>query len=313
MNQIYTAKNYFEEILLGSNSNGIGFINESLHAHTYKGQLGYNRSRNYSDEVVSVGLLQNNMLEIGIDQSVLTSHLCGCVKNDVCRKLMLNSSFVTIVPKTKYKPHLQLSPGSRIGHANLAANSGYGSLGGFIIPRVNNGNLYAVSNNHVLADTNNGRPGDPVYHMGLLPNRIGRLLNYVPISSTGVNKLDVAVAELENFTFNNPPSFAKCRPAKIGERVYKQGASTGLTYGVIRSLNYTSKINYGRFNAVFADQIQIAALNSVFSSPGDSGSIIKAGSDHAHVGLLFGGNDTYTMANHQTDVATKLSEWGYLK
>jgi hypothetical protein len=210
---------------------------------------------------------------------------------------------------------LQLSPGTKVGHTNLAVRASYGSLGGFIVPRTNTGNLFAVSNNHVLADTNNGSIGDNIYHLGNnnLPVKIGRLKNYVPIKASEPNKLDLAVAELENYAFNSPPNFAKYRKAQLGERVYKQGASTDWTAGIIRSLNYTTKVNYGGFNAVFVDQIQIAALNHPFSLPGDSGSIIKASNDNAHVGLLFSGNDKYTVANHQTDVAEQLNKWGLTK
>ncbi len=315
MKHIYDAKNYFEEILLGSNSNGIGFVNESFHKHSNKFNFGNNHTRNYADDIISVGLLSGNVLEIGVDKVSLSTQLCGCVKDDFCRRLNLSSTLVRVMPKTKYRAHLQLFPGTKIGHTNLAVRSGYGSIGGFLIPRTNNGNLYAVSNNHVLADTNNGFPGDSVYYMGEnnFPVKIGTLKNYVPISSTQPNKLDLAVAELENYSFDNPPNFAKCRKAQLGERVYKQGASTGTTHGVVRSLNYTTKVNYGRFNAVFVDQIQIATLTHPFSLPGDSGSIIKASRDNAHIGLLFSGNDTYTVANHQIDVANQLIKWGLNK
>jgi hypothetical protein len=233
----------------------------------------------------------------------------------MCRKLNLNAVSVQVIPKVRYTPHLQLAPGTKIGHTNLAIKASYGSLGGFIVPRTNTGNLFAVSNNHVLADTNKGVPGDNVYYIGNnnFPVKIGVLKNYVPIKASEPNKLDLAVAELENYSFNSPPSFAKYRKPQLGEKVYKHGASTGLTTGIIRSLNYTTKVNYGGFNAVFVDQIQIATINGPFSLPGDSGSIIKGSNDNAHVGLLFSGNDRYTMANHQTDVAEQLMKWGLTK
>lgn len=315
MRNIYSAKTYIEEILMGSNTDGIGFINESSSDHFQK-SLNFTRfsnHRNHSDGIISVGLLNGNKLEIGIDIAhVHTNNYCDCLRNDVCRKLMVNTAYVQVVPKRPYYAHLQLVPGKKVGHVNLVGNS-YGSLGFFLLPYSNNKNARIVSNNHVLADSNNANIGDAIYSLDNSAQKIGVLDNYLPIYSPGENRLDLAVAQLQGFDSPTPRGSAGYRTPSIGEKVYKYGATTGKTEGIVRSLHYTSKIKYGNSSAVFVDQIQITSNRTgySFSEGGDSGSIIKSSYDDALVGLLFAGNGNWTLANHQTLVVDQLKKWGY--
>ncbi|MBL7909810.1 MAG: hypothetical protein JNJ41_01990 [Bacteroidia bacterium] len=314
MKNIYNGKSFIEEVLLGTNTNGIGFINESAQNHFQKSSAftGFNSNANYANDIISVGLLNGNILEIGIDSGLTKSQaFCSCLKNDICRKLMINEAYIQIRPKQKYNAHLTLNPGNKVGHVNLAGNS-YGSLGFFLLPRNKNENPCIISNNHVLADSNNANVGDAIYSLDGSAVRIGTLDNYVPITN-GANRLDLAIAELHGFSNPIPKNSAGYRTPFIGEKVYKRGATTGVTNGIVRSLHYTSKINYGGFNAVFVDQIQITTgiAGHSFSAGGDSGSIIKSRTDNALVGLLFAGNGTWTLANHQTLVVQQLKQWGY--
>lgn len=315
MRNIYVAKTYFEEILMGTNTEGVGFINESARDHLHKAFnfSGFHKHSNHSDGILSVGLLRGNRLEIGIDASqVHTNSYCDCFRNNVCRKLMINEAFVHVVPKKPYYAHLQLVPGKKVGHVNLVGNS-YGSLGFFLLPYNNNKDAHIVSNNHVLADSNNAYIGDPIYSLDTNAQKIGVLENYLPICTPGENKLDLAVAQLQGFKSPIPTKSAGYRTPVIGEKVYKYGATTGKTEGIIRSLHYTSKINYGNSAAVFVDQIQIMSTRNgySFSEGGDSGSVIKSSHDDALVGLLFAGNGNWTLANHQTLVVGQLKNWGY--
>jgi len=313
MINIHRAKLFVEETLLGYNSEGIGFFNESGFGHFQK-SFSYTGSsyNNHAEEIISVGLLRNNILEIGVNS---LNHgyrtWCDCLKNDLCRKMSVNSANVIVTPKNRYQAHYKISIGEKVAHANLAAENSYGTIGGVLLPSGVISRLHIVSNNHVLADSNNGYIGDDIYHMGAFqPVKIGTLKNYVPLSATEPNKLDLAIAELPGFGNDGTLKIGKFRAAILGERVYKLGARTGRTEGFVRSLNYTTKIDYAGFKAVFTDQIQVAGVNgSTFSLGGDSGSVIKASSDGAHVGLLFGGNGTWTVANHQTDVARQIKKW----
>ena len=315
MRNIYNAKNYVEEILMKTNSSGMGFINESAHGYfqkAYSFSGGYDSNADYSGEVISVGLLNDNILEIGINLKTATHDYCQCLKNDVCRKLLVPHTHLRILPKQTYYSHLNLNAGNKIAHHNLAASSRWGTLGAFLLPDKLGGTMYVLSNNHVLADSNRAQNGDSIYYMEGAPIRIGKLKNFTPISSSRPNILDLAVAEIPGFVDNGLiPSGS--RNTFVGENVYKIGARTQTTYGVVRSIHYTAKINFGEFDAVFTDQIQITAPlpTFVFSQPGDSGSLIRSRNDHSFLGLLFAGNGQWTLANHQVDVISKLKTWGY--
>lgn len=319
MRTIYNAKTFVEEILLGSNAGGIGFINESSHnyfqkAYAFSGfNSGYNRNSDFSGDIISVGLLNENVLEIGVNSRIAQSQAyCNALKNDICRKLSLPPAYVRIQPKRSYSMHLNLNAGNKIAHRNLAINNIYGTLGAFLLPQKAGDLMYIVSNNHVLANTNNAQRGDAIYYMEGSPEQIGNLRHFTTISPTSPNHLDLAVAEIPGFVNNGLPA-GTSRRSFLGENVYKVGAKTGTTSGVVRSMHYTAKIDYGNFKAVFVDQLQITGrlTGFAFSKPGDSGSLIRSRHDNAFLGLLFAGNDQWTLANHQSVVLAQLKQWGY--
>jgi hypothetical protein len=96
----------------------------------------------------------------------------------------------------------------------------------------------------------------------------------------------------------------------LGEAVGKSGRTTGLTCSTIQSLNTTVLINYDAtcgdttpsFTAYFNNQMVIAG--GAFSSGGDSGSLIVDTGTARPVGLLYGGDNTSTVANPIQDVIT---------
>ncbi len=73
-----------------------------------------------------------------------------------------------------------LEAGNSIGHYQVTA----GTLGCFV---VKDGEIVLLSNNHVLANTNLAKSGDPIYQPGkydggLAGDTVARLLNFAPIS-----------------------------------------------------------------------------------------------------------------------------------
>jgi len=90
--------------------------------------------------------------------------------------------------------------------------------------------------------------------------------------------------------------------------VGKSGRTTGLTCSTIQSLNTTVLINYDAtcgdttpaFTSYFNNQLVIAG--GAFSSGGDSGSLIVDTGTARAVGLLYGGDNTSTVANPISDV-----------
>ncbi len=168
---------------------------------------------------------------------------------------------------------------------------------------------YILSNNHVLANSNNARVGDPIlqpgpYDGGTVPRDIiARLSRFIPIRfktpmSTPINYVDAAIAEGEFHKLNREIYWigyvkqVKSNP-RVGEIVQKTGRTTNFTTGKILALNATVDVNYGGGRvARFAKQI----ITSRMSAPGDSGSLVCDIKEGA-VGLLFAGSPQITVVN----------------
>jgi len=177
------------------------------------------------------------------------------------------------------------------------------------------GNVYALSNNHVYARENKADIGEEVlqpgrYDGGKTPEDvIGTLSAFKPIifSPTASNDIDAAIA-LSNTTLlgNSTPSNGYGTPSSnpvspsINMKVMKYGRTTGQTSGKIYLINATVNVGYDSGTARFVKQIIITPGS--FSKPGDSGSLIVRQSDKRPVGLLFAGSSSFTVANPITTV-----------
>lgn len=91
-----------------------------------------------------------------------------------------------------------LRMGTSISHINVT----YGTLGAFVRPR-GGGPLCVLSNNHVLANENNAKKGDPVVQPGRNDggrdpeHRVARLLATHRLKRKGTNSVDCAMAEID--------------------------------------------------------------------------------------------------------------------
>jgi hypothetical protein len=197
--------------------------------------------------------------------------------------------------------------GVSTGHFDITA----GTIGARV--KDSSGNVYALSNNHVYADENRASIGDNVlqpgpYDGGRNPGDvIGTLSNYIPIkfSRHANNVVDAAIAlssvsQLGNATpvdgYGVPKSDTV--PAYVGQWVMKYGRTTGLTSGFVYAIEATVRVNYDSGVARFIHQIIIIPITGSFSLGGDSGSlIVSVDEERQPVGLLFAGNDLFTVAN----------------
>jgi len=202
--------------------------------------------------------------------------------------------------------------GVSTGHPDITA----GTIGARVIDA--NGNVYALSNNHVYANQNEALPNDPVLQPGPYDggvssgDQIGTLSDFqvINFSFSGENYIDAAIAlstvgELGNSTptddgYGTPSS--EIKEAYVGMPVQKYGRTTGLTTGNVGAVNVYVEVCYEQFwilcikSAYFYDQIQISTAG--FSEGGDSGSLIVTNDGAKNpVGLLFAGSDTTTFAN----------------
>lgn len=172
---------------------------------------------------------------------------------------------------------------------------------------------YILSNNHVLANSNDARIGDPILQPGpadggTFPSDfIGRLARFVPIrfGLSGVpasrwpcNYVDAAIAETrfewfdrQIYYIGNTASLGVA--ASVGQIVKKTGRTTNFTTGRVRVLNATINVNYGAGRvARFCRQI----VTTDMSAPGDSGSLVLDQRSNP-VGLLFAGSAVATILN----------------
>ena len=204
-----------------------------------------------------------------------------------------------------------------------------GTLGALV--RDNN-SQYILSNNHVIAMTNQGRIGDDIIQPGLIDqsvacaqdtvDAVADLSKFVPISfsKSAKNKVDVAIAQVRNGTVDSSGAIVDIAQVSsltaqpvIGLPVQKRGRTTGLTSGVISAVNVTVNITYnttcgiGAQTAKFTGQIMIGTPN--FSASGDSGALIVEDClpYPRSVGLLFAGSGTVTLANPIGSVLSSLN------
>lgn len=204
--------------------------------------------------------------------------------------------------KGRYRP----APGGvSVGHFRITA----GTLGCLVRKR---NALYILSNNHVLANSNSGRIGDPILQPGRIDGGIqprdviAKLSQFVPINFGGApNRVDCAIAQTSpRLVSPLEKCFGRIRlpivPCRLNLLVRKCGRTTQFTRGRITDCNATVRVNYGVGVATFQNQIIIQSLTppTPFSQGGDSGSLIVSDQACQPVGLLFAGSATHTIANH---------------
>jgi len=175
------------------------------------------------------------------------------------------------------------------------------------------GNVYALSNNHVYARLNNAEPGEAILQPGLYDTgctvayadqTIGLLGAFVPLNFgwRSVNTVDAAIAlsspaDLGTATPADGYGTPKSDPAAayVGQPVQKYGCTTLLTTGAVSGIDATVVVVYGTRMARLSGQI-IVGPEPGFIDAGDSGSLLvthspdSAADDRKPVGLLFAGN-----------------------
>lgn len=188
-----------------------------------------------------------------------------------------------------------------------------GTLGCFV--RLADGSPAILSNNHVLGGENRGVKGvDRIQQPGngaFIPDdMIGVLTDFialqpsppnasVPAGNVVFNEVDAAVATIQSGVifgqgFNPNRSLispAAIVPAKVGDKVFKVGRTTGLTYGEIVDIaTIVGPVPYNPGPCWFQASMTVEGDNgTMFSDKGDSGSIIVRTSGEI-VGLLYAGN-----------------------
>ncbi len=211
-----------------------------------------------------------------------------------------------------------------------------GTLGSLLI---RNGSFYILSNNHVLARSDQATLGEPISQPGIIEtncstvgtNTVADLTSFVNLRAAGTN-VDAAIALIMpnavDLTGNilmlgstatgstadpGPPHQGRGIPASIGEQVAKSGRTTGLTCSTVSATNLSTSVTYQTlcnggtsFSVTYTNQVAVSGGG--FSAGGDSGSLIVDEGTADPVALLYGGSDTDTVGNPVGDVLAALAD-----
>lgn len=231
----------------------------------------------------------------------------------------------TLVFNARVRPAL---PGYSIGHFNITAGT-FGCLVRDLrrcccelekecchpAREECRGDYLILSNNHILANSNQATPGDLILQPGPIDggvypaDGIATLERFEPIvlGAAGYNLVDAAVARPLRSRDVTASILGTLIPrgvdqAFIGSPVIKAGRTTQVTLGRVIAVNATVVVfGYNGGAAQFRHQI----ITTGMSAGGDSGSLLMDGNLSA-VGLLFAGSPFVTIHNHIADVETAL-------
>ena len=205
-----------------------------------------------------------------------------------------------------------------------------GTLGSLV---TRGGTQYLLSNNHVLARTDQALAVESIIQPGLIDincgqganNIVGTLTQFYNLETGPSPKIDAAIAQIaqnavdpsgnilylgpttdaNNVPVPGPPAAGVGLPETaglLGRTVAKSGRTTGLTCSTILSVSTTTSVQYQKgcafgptFNETFNNQVTVTGGG--FSAPGDSGSLIVTQDTAEAVALLFGGSDQETVGN----------------
>lgn len=190
---------------------------------------------------------------------------------------------------------------------------------GTIGARVTDGdNVYALSNNHVFANRNLAKKGDDILQPGVADGGsgsdiFGTLFDFQeihfcrgPICTSNTIDAAIALTSADNLGTETPSNGygaprTRTLIAQLNQQVQKYGRTTGHTRGKVTGINATVNVNYRTGVARFVGQIMIVGNSQLFSTGGDSGSLIVSKglgfADRLPVGLLFAGSASNTIAN----------------
>jgi hypothetical protein len=220
-----------------------------------------------------------------------------------------------------------------------------GTLGALVTDR--NGDLFILSNNHVLAESDQARAGDTVVQPALVDlncnpqagQTVGALRYVVPLKSSQTN-VDAALAAatpavdgtgaiLQLGPAVNGTLSPAAPAAGAGEaltagllnqlRVVKSGRTTGLTCSTVNTVNLSVQVDYyydcaetqPYYTKTYSNQIGIPGAS--FADSGDSGALVLDATNAQPVGLFFasGADDSnhgFSVANPIQDVLSELGQ-----
>jgi len=265
---------------------------------------------------------------------VATVHASG---SKASATVLLNSAGVSSNPATHQgQMPTTLQMGSTGGNnvdydtaGNQIVDCCSGTLGALIEDSTHR--QYLLSNNHVLARSDQASVGEAIIQPGLIdnnctPNGVGAgvstvatLTGWLPLSSP-VTNADAAIAQVTSRTVDPtgsilelgarqpdgtlaaaPPGISssngKGETASLDLKVAKSGRTTGLTCGSVLALDLDVTVDYFHDCAETKPYLtktfsgQLGLSGNAFSDAGDSGSLVVDAANAEPVGLFFAGGN----------------------
>jgi len=313
--RIRAAKEKFERILMGkANVIGVGVGKKVV-------------AGEQTEDPAVIVFVEKKLPEPQLRKKDIVPKTLDQVKTDVVETGRLKAQASMAGGRTRTDRWRPAPGGVSIGHIRITA----GTLGGVV--RVG-GRRVVLSNNHVLANSNAARIGDPILQPGPADSgtrddaiatlerfveirfedtrtggwmrRLAVRLGIRPAQALQRNFVDAAIAkplqdELVSDAILDLPRTQGIADAAVGTRVRKSGRTTGVTEGKILATDATVEVDYDRDIATFTDQLVAGPM----SQGGDSGSLLLDDARKA-VGLLFAGSDRTTVFNRARRVADAL-------
>ena len=176
-----------------------------------------------------------------------------------------------------------------------------GTLGSLV--KDSSGVQYILSNNHVLADTDQAAPGQNISQPGLIDNNCRpatTVAHFTVAPHLGTN-VDAALAKLVAGTMNSSGSILGIgapNPTPVSAKINMVNTSV--------KVQYQKGCNQGqKFTISYTNQVVVAS--SSFSAGGDSGSLIVSRRAAHPTALLFAGSSTTTVGNPIGQVLSHVS------
>ncbi|MBC7819171.1 MAG: hypothetical protein IAG10_19955, partial [Planctomycetaceae bacterium] len=212
-----------------------------------------------------------------------------------------------------------LQPGISIGHVKVTA----GTLGSFVYDRQTS-QRGILSNWHVLAATNDARPGDPIVqpgpkHGGRTPQDTVARLERFMLDTHGDAAFAVVNAsrQIDDTQLEAGVRITQVRPVAVGDLVCKSGRTTAVTHGLVEGIGQYTMTYSGVGSRTIAGFKIVTEEDGnpkdlEISSGGDSGALWFAVKDNHGVGLHFAGEqdttpgEEHALACHLSDVLAQL-------
>jgi hypothetical protein len=192
--------------------------------------------------------------------------------------------------------------------------SATGTLGAIV---KKGGDYFLLSSSHVLADSGNGKIGDPIMYPGPLDTSggaaqyVAHLSAFVPFQKAApVNRVDAALAQVDdNFVGSLDFSIYKgstptdiIDPA-IDMKIAIRGRKSGNSRGSVKSVTFSYYLDYPGVGEIgFVDQVACSS----YADEGDSGALVVDQASGKIVGLHCGGSESFSLFNPISEVVKAL-------